>query len=87
MFPTIAERLREADYLGLVSINRTAYSLAGHVVLTVPNLPLAGGCPDNSLRNRIRELKRLRVSFEGKSEYHDDTGMSQLRSCEGEKTC
>jgi hypothetical protein len=87
MFPTIAERLREADRLGLISFNRTAYSLAGHVVLTVPNLPLAGGCPDNSLRNRIRELRRLRVSFEGKSEYHDDTGMYHLRSSGREKTC
>lgn len=44
------------------------------MVLTVPNLPLAGGCADPVLRNRTRELKRLRVSFEGKSEYHDDTG-------------
>lgn len=50
---------------------RTHYSLAGHVLVTVPYL---GEGPHVGELNRFRELKSLELAFEGKSEYYDEQG-------------
>ncbi|KAJ9121753.1 hypothetical protein QFC22_002374 [Naganishia vaughanmartiniae] len=46
----------------------TSYSIPGHVLLTVPNIP------GNSFRDKVRMVKDLKVVFEGKSEFCDDAG-------------
>jgi hypothetical protein len=59
---------------GMLAECRTGYSLAGHVVLTVPNLS-SSNVPHNTIcKTHVRQIKRLRVAFEGKSEFHDEAG-------------
>ena len=52
---------------------RTSYSLAGHVVLTLPTLP-------DALKGRLREIVQLELLLEGKSEFFDEEGESAARS-------
>jgi hypothetical protein len=48
-----------------VTTPRSAYSLHGHVIFSIPALPVAQ-------HGRMREIKSLHVDVEGKSEYYDD---------------
>lgn len=62
-----------ADYPSLPHFS-TSYSLPGHVMLTVPNI---GSVP--VYQGRIRSVKELKVTFEGKTEFCDDAGKSHER--------